>query len=138
MAMTMTFTPTACAAKTEKDEKTGVETTVAAEYSGTVCLRVPNYEERLDLSDVLQTDDGDDGDGSKEAVAARVKRMGHTALLKAAFRKLPLYVVSIDIMRVSDGHRFGSLDDMQYESPLAGAITEMTMRLLGKHNVGNP
>lgn len=128
--MQNTFTPAICL-----PAKDGTE----AEYSGTVTLRMPNYEERAALYDLMRPEDVDLGDGSAEAVEAAKRVVKKTAgkSIGPVVKRLPEFLVAVDITRKSDGHHFTSLAALEYDSDGFLVMQEAAARLVGKFSVGN-
>ena len=109
--MKITYTPECCSG----DD---------AAYEGSVTLRAPTYDERMSIYD----DVGVDLEGVKTKPIAYIR---------AVAKKVPEFLVECSIKRKSDGFEFKTFEQMQYDSDLAGAITEMATKLVGKFQVGN-
>lgn len=109
--MKITYTPECCSG----DD---------AAYAGTVTLRAPTYDERMAIYDEV----GVDMDGVKTKPIAYIR---------AVAKQVPQFLVEFSIRRKSDDYEFKSFDELQYDSEMAGAITEMATKLVGKFQVGN-
>lgn len=118
--MEITFTPEICSGDT-------------AEYSGQIVMKMPTYIERLEIYE----SQGLDLSGGKEGIESEAKKKG-LSMLKHAASQLPKYVMSVDIIRKSDGFKFDSLELLSYDSDLGPVMQECALKLVGRFNVGNP
>jgi hypothetical protein len=136
--MKQTFVPSAC---TDQQKPDG--TTVPAAYQGTVTLSMPTYDERLDLYDGVDVDD-DEKDPKEEGISdaekkARLKAQQRSGLrrMRTVARKAGGFVADVAIVRVEDGHRFTSWDEVNRDTELApGVVPDVVTRLIGKFEVG--
>lgn len=112
--MQKTFTPAVCKAK---DDGT------APLYAGSVTLRMPNYDERMGLYEDAGVDS-----------AADIKSL---KLVRSLAKRLPDFLVAVDITRLEDGHKFGDWESLQYDSDMAGVISECCLALITRVRAGN-
>lgn len=108
--MQKTFTPKICTGE-------------APEYAGTVTLRLPTYDQRMGLYEATGVDE--------------VENLKTVSLVRALARHLPEYLVSIDITRLSDQHKFDSWESLQYDHDMASVISECCLTLISKVKAGN-
>lgn len=119
--MNHTFTPDVCK-PTITDGGNGE---VPGEYTGTVTIRMPTYDEKMAFYEAAGEQIGD-GDAKKAAVP----------LLRTVARNVAKHIVAVNITRVSDGHKF-TFDELDYDSDMHGVITEIATKLIGRFQVGN-
>lgn len=103
-----------------------------AAYAGKVVLRALTYEERMDIVD-MEIGEGD----TEETVSERIKKKGNMKMVRLLAKRLPEFVVSVDIKRLDDGYHFTTLDDLLIDSDMAGTVTELALALVAKYRVGN-
>lgn len=115
--MEVTFTPAIC---------NGEE----ADFSGQITMKMPTYDERLEIYEAL----GLDFDGQ---VNEQAKSKGIT-LMRIVAKKLPQYIIKVDIKRKADGFHFDSLEKLQYDSDMVSVLQECSFKLIGKFNIANP
>lgn len=126
--MERTIIPSIC--KVSQDER-GMD--IEPLYTGHVKMRVPNYDERMEIIEScnIQIAEGED----EKAVVARVKR-GGMSFIRAVAKVLPNYVTDVFIERLDDKYLFKSFEDLSYDSEMSGVITELAGKLVGKYQVG--
>lgn len=129
----ITFTPSLC--KPDKD-KEGKET--AARYSGTITLRAPTFDERLDLPDLeglIEDSKMKDEDRTADGrMAANKKRI---AFIRVFVRDhLDKFFVSSTIKR-ADGVAFDSLTKMKYDSDFFSVFIEAVTEVAKPYHLGN-
>lgn len=96
-----------------------------AKFSGDVVLRMPAYEERMEIlceADFLDlTDESGSVSGSrKQQVQAMLK------LVKASYA----FYEKVDIKRKSDGKEFKKLEDLRFDSECAEILQDVANYLL--------
>jgi hypothetical protein len=134
---TETFTPSIC--------KPSGETPAA--YSGSITIRIPDYVERLELTERAGVDMAEmlekainksKGADDPETADTSGKSKGRQAYeqLKFMARIVPEFVLAVDITRVEDGFKFESWDDLAHDSDASICIMEIGPKILGKYNVG--
>lgn len=96
----------------------------AEEYTGTVTIRMPTYDEKMGFYEAAGEQLS--GDAKKAAVP----------LLRIVAKSAESHVVSVDVVRVSDGHKF-TFEEMKYDSDMHSVITEIATKLIGRFQVGN-
>lgn len=106
------------------------EVCTKGEYEGTVTLRMPTYDERLELYE-------DVPDLEKDA-DEKAKHRRNVQLMRAIARKAGQFVEQVAIKRVADSFVFAAYDDVQMDTDLGEVVTEIVTRLAGKYAVGNP
>ena len=122
----VTFTPSVCEPQVVKEDGKP-DWTKEPEYEGTITVRMPSYDERLELYDA--------GGLGTEAAESRDTKQA-IALMRHVVRSAAPFVVAINVKRKADGYVF-SWDDMLHDSDMGKAVTEVANRLIGKHAVGN-
>lgn len=134
--MEKTITPSACLPT--KDEK-GVET--PALYEGTVTMRVPTYDDRLEFSEMaLSLPEAEEEIETPEGVevkltpAQKARRLAH---LKMLAKMAPSFFVRADLKRKADGFKIETWDQIQLESELAKRLVpELGAGLMESHALG--
>ncbi len=116
--MKVTFEPSVC--KPQKVDETGKE--IAAEYAGTVTIRMPTYDERLGFYEGVDMGDSTEKTG--------------IAFMRAIARQVPRFIEEVAIKRLDDGFEFKSFDDLNIDSDMVPVITEIATKLVGKHRAG--
>jgi len=119
----VTFTPTVCEPRTVKEEGKP-DYVVDSEYEGTVTLRMPSYDERLELL----------GDSAAAADASDQKAKRALDNMRRLAKRAPEFLVALNVKRKADGFLF-TWDDLQYDSDMQALINEIANRLLGKYSV---
>lgn len=101
-------------------------------FEGHVELRMPLFEERLELVEKMGLETDDDGK-VKFSEEKKSKISFLVGLLKAA---RPFYV-SVNLKRLSDGAVFESYEDLSSDSDCQGIITEVAGVVMNGLKVGN-
>lgn len=110
-----------------------------AEYEGTITLRAPTYDERLDMLEMLDLLDPDAETAEEMTQKAKEKaQKNQTKVLRYLGKKLPDFLEKVDIRRKSDGYLFDSWDKLQHDSDMIPVIREASTKLVGKYQVGDP
>lgn len=129
--MEKTFTPSICQPSEGSKEP---------RYSGTITLKMLAYDERLEIYDSLPENPYDIvPDTETEDEKSQREKNGKTAnlkRLKALCKIVPQYIVSIDLVRCSDGFLINKWEHLLYDSDLGSVVTEMGTTLIGKNQVG--
>ena len=116
--MQKTITPSICKPKKNED---GTET--AAAYAGQVVMKMPTYDERMAIYEDSGVED-----------SANLKSL---RLVRLLAKKLPDYLVSVDIKRLEDGYEFKDWASLQYDSDMGSVISDCCLALIGKIKAGN-
>jgi hypothetical protein len=109
-----TITPAICSPKGE----------VPAAYAGNVVIRMPNYDERMGLYEDLGIEDATD--------------LKSVTLVRHLAKRLPEFLISVDLKRLDDGEEFKSWEALQYDSDMAGVISECCLAMISKVRAGKP
>lgn len=141
--MKLTFEPTIC----KPDEKGNPPL-----YSGTVTLRMPTYDERMELYDAYGLEESGETDAPaapppdpqnselirapKPASTGKSARSG-IHFMRYAARQIPAHLESVEIKRLSDGFVLSTWDQINHDSDMVALITEVSSKLVGKFSVGN-
>ena len=116
--MQKTFTPALCKPKKNDD---GTETPAA--YAGQVVMKVPTYDERMAIYEESGIEDAEN--------------LKSIRLVRLLAKKLPDYLVSVDVKRLEDGYEFKTWESLQYDSDMGGVISDCCLALIGKIKAGN-
>lgn len=101
-----------------------------SDYEGYVVMRMPDYDERIELSESCSVARED---GDEEVPQTRVEKL---KFMRNLVKRLPEFIVELKITRKSDGYVFDSIDGpMKYDSDMASVISELAGTLVGKHLV---
>lgn len=114
MEVTQTYTPKACIGK-------------EAQFSGQVVMRVPSYEERIDL----MTETGSIELENQEMPKSQMLKMTK-ALVEASY---PFYV-KVDLTYKPTKKVFTSADELRYSAKTAGILTDVATWLLNADILG--
>jgi len=92
-----------------------------AAYEGQVVLKMPAYEERLEmLADHPQIlEQAENGENS----ASKMKTV--LAMVKWSYK----YYEKVEIKRLSDGHKFDSLDSLRFDTGCQHIIQDIAIKL---------
>lgn len=123
--MENTFVPKICES-TKTDN--GIE--VPPDYTGTVTLRMPTFDERIAFYDDAEVSMDTEGLGP-EALKARNKK-----LIRQVSRQVRHHFVRADIVRVADGFRITQLEQLQHDTDMIAVMMEISHKLVGKFAVG--
>lgn len=106
-------------------------------FSGEVVLRLPNYDERMDL--LIDNPDFFDEVEEPKKNRSESKMQKHSNLKKARALSQWSYQFykKVDIKRKSDGYHFKSLEDLKTSNDCAGIIADVANRLSMGFNLGN-
>lgn len=100
------------------------------QYEGHVVMRMPDYDQRLEITEECADDDESEGE-QKQTLKSKLR------FIRKVAAKLPQYIESVEIKRLSDGFVFSSFDQMKYDTDMGQVISELAGVLVGKHLV-NP
>ena len=95
-----------------------------ATHTGSVTLRMPNYDERMGLYEAM----GLEGEADIKNVS----------LVRSIAKRLPEFLVAIDLRRLDDGEEFKDWESLQYDSDMASVISECCLALISKVRAGKP
>lgn len=117
---------------------------VPAAYEGTVKIRVPDYDERVQFMLIPEVLDAVDAakDGSNpadvsDALMNSMKSKQNLAIMANVKKQLSQWVLEINIKRLDDGFVFTTLNQVRYDSDVGSVMQEIALRLLGKYRWGN-
>lgn len=135
--MNQTYTPEPCIDSLDKDGKE-----VKALFQGEVVLRIPAYEERLEIvastPEILEVQDLDEGQlkklSAKERSEQQVLQM--KALIGAVKWSYNFYE-KIDITRKKDKKKYGKIDDLKYDNECAAILNDIALKLTRGFDLGN-
>lgn len=132
----VSYTPKACLDSVETIEVEGQkkEVEVKATFSGTVVLRKPYYEERLELSanpDVIDMINQEKKDDDKKMTPGQMKTV--ISMVKWSY---PFYV-KVDLKRLKDGAHFESLEMLRYDPTCGPILQDIAMKLSYGFELGN-
>lgn len=102
-------------------------------FDGSVTLRIPSYEEKSALLDLLDFDSmefDEDSKKKKKVSGAAVKGM-----LKIGAKSKD-FVVSVNLTRKEDGFKFTEWEHLNHDSDGHTIISEIASKLLSKMQLG--
>lgn len=130
----VTFSPTICADKViEKPTENGgvAIDTVPAKYKGTVTIKMPDYDARMDLLDEIGSVLGDKPGASEDELAAQGRK-----LIREAAKRAGRFVRAVDLTRIEDGYKFTSWDQVRADYATHSVVSEVGQRLVGRYELG--
>jgi len=106
-----------------------------AKFDGEVVLRLPTYDERMDLlmdnPDFFDDVEDSKEDSGKKVVVSNLKKSLAVSRWSYKFYK------KVDIKRKSDGFHFKSLEDLQSSTDCTAIIADVANRLSRGFDLGN-
>ncbi len=109
--MEIVYTPAVCK-KVEDQEPT---------FTGTLKLKVPNFDERYQFIEDAGLDVGDDGGLQKKG--------GNFAIIRNLVKASEKFYISVDLARISDGKKFTSFQEMTMDSDCDEVLIEIAKEI---------
>ncbi len=123
--MEFVFTPAIC--KDRKETKDSVEREVKAFLKGTVTIRLPTFDEKMDMSDQGVAD----GDSSGNETQKNIRRMRSLVKLSEPHYR------AVNVDRADGSKAYRSLDDLKEDPATHPILQEVVERLVGGGFEGN-
>lgn len=142
------YEPSVCIDVTVPPDGDKPESVVAALFSGHVMIRVPSYDERCALRDIVQNCDKSmliiaarvaKGELTKDQAAAEIMDKGQSAgmsITRAIVKLIPEYVVDVHIERRADGYKYKSVNELLYDEGCHRLVEEIGGALFMKVQIG--
>lgn len=123
--MENTFVPAICKSTTTDN---GIE--VPGDYSGTVTLRMPTFDERIAFYDDAEVS------MDTEGLAPDALRERNKKLIRHVSRQIKHHFVRSEIVRAADGFKITQLEQLQHDTDMMTVMMEISHKLVGKFSVG--
>lgn len=123
----VTFEPGICK---EREKEDG--TKVPPRYKGTVTIRMPDFDERLDLFEEL----GSATAGSPQGDSVEERTERGAKLIRESARRAARFVVAVDLERLEDGFKITTWDQVRAETATHGLVSEVGARVIGRYELG--
>lgn len=136
MNINVSYTPKACTDYVETVEIDGkeIEREVKATFSGSVVLRKPSFEERLELSanpDVVDMINNSDNQKEKKITPQQMKTI--ISMVKWSYK----FFEKVDLKRLKDGVHFQNLDELRLDPTGGPILQDIAMKLSYGFEMGN-
>jgi hypothetical protein len=115
--MQMKFEPSACRAK----EVNGV--TELAMFSGTVTLKVPNFDERYQFIEDCGVNVADSGGVEKKS--------SNFSILRSMVKNSEKFYISVELKKLSTGAEYNSFESLTYDPDCDSILMEVASEIRG-------
>jgi hypothetical protein len=127
---TYVYKPVQCSDQTGQDGEI-----TPATFSGEVVLKVPAYEQKLEMlvahPEMMDEDLGKKKKGSSKVSLSEMRTV--LAMVKWSYE----FYQKVDLVRLSDKKKITSLDDLRYDAGCQGIIQDVAARLSQGFELGN-